>query len=98
GRVWTGAQAGERGLVDRLGGLRAAVQLAKEKAGIDADADVALAVYPPPRPLAEQLAEAFRLSAVRAAAAALPLAAGDGSAAIAQGGALLVPPVWVEIH
>lgn len=109
GRVWTGAQAGERGLVDRLGGLRAAVQLAKEKAGIDADADVALAVYPPPRPLAEQLAEAFRLSAVRAAAAALPLAAGDVSAAvavrldawlaaIAQGGALLVPPVWVEIH
>ena len=28
GRVWTGKQARERGLVDDLGGLRAAVQLA----------------------------------------------------------------------
>lgn len=109
GRVWTGAQAGERGLVDRLGGLRAAVALAKERAGIAADADVSLTVYPPPKPLAQQLAEAFRTSAVRAASAALPFdpealpAAMAGRvrawlAAVAEGGTLLVPPVWVEIH
>jgi len=109
GRVWTGVQAGERGLVDRLGGLRAAVQLAKEKVGIAADADVALAVYPLPKPLAEQLGEALRLSAARAAAAALPFDAEQLSATLAgrigawlgalgEGGALLVPPVWVEIQ
>ncbi|MGH0031579.1 MAG: S49 family peptidase [Myxococcota bacterium] len=55
GRVWTGAQAKEHGLVDRLGGLRAAVLEGKQRAGIDADADVALVVYPPPRSLYEQL-------------------------------------------
>jgi len=40
GRVWTGAQALERGLVDRLGGLDDAIALAKEKAGLDEDARV----------------------------------------------------------
>ncbi len=108
GRVWTGEQAVTRGLVDQLGGLRAAVLLAKERAGIDADADVGLSVYPPPRPLAEQIAESFRLSVARTAASALPFeverfpaAAERVSAwlgAIAQGGALLLPPVWIEIQ
>lgn len=109
GRVWTGQQASERGLVDRMGGLRAAVQVAKERLGIEPDADVALAVYPPPRPLAEQLGEAFRLSAAQAARAAAPLGAAELPAALrgrlgawlgalAEGGALLVPPVWVEIQ
>jgi protease IV len=46
GRVWTGADALERGLVDELGGLRTAVRRAKVLAGIDADAEVELAGYP----------------------------------------------------
>jgi len=46
GRVWTGADALERGLVDELGGLRAAVGRAKVLAGLDADAEVRLAGYP----------------------------------------------------
>lgn len=46
GRVWTGADALERGLVDELGGLRAAVRRAKVLAGLDADAEVRLAGYP----------------------------------------------------
>ena len=46
GRVWTGAQARERGLVDRLGGLDVAIAAAKERAGIDADDDVEVVVYP----------------------------------------------------
>ena len=46
GRVWTGADAKERGLVDELGGLRAAVRRAKVLAGLDADAEVRLAGYP----------------------------------------------------
>ena len=46
GRVWTGADAAERGLVDELGGLRAAVRRAKELAGLDADAQVRTVSYP----------------------------------------------------
>ncbi|WP_183508478.1 MULTISPECIES: signal peptide peptidase SppA [unclassified Mycolicibacterium] len=46
GRVWTGADALEHGLVDELGGLRTAVRRAKVLAGIDVDADVELVSYP----------------------------------------------------
>jgi len=37
GRVWTGADALERGLVDRLGGLRTAVDRAARRSGLDSD-------------------------------------------------------------
>ncbi len=46
GRVWTGRQAKELGLVDELGGLTMALGLAKKEAGIDADEDVRLDVWP----------------------------------------------------
>ena len=46
GRVWTGADAHERGLVDELGGLRTAVRRAKVLAGLDVDAEVTLVGYP----------------------------------------------------
>lgn len=49
GRVWTGAQAAERGLVDELGGLHRAVELARELAEIPADAPVKLKVFPAKR-------------------------------------------------
>ena len=47
GRVWTGRQAKQIGLVDELGGLDRAVSLAKQRAKIPQDADVELLVYPP---------------------------------------------------
>ncbi|MEN3357988.1 MAG: protease [Mycobacteriales bacterium] len=40
GRIWTGADARERGLVDELGGLRRATVIARERAGLPADATV----------------------------------------------------------
>jgi protease-4 len=46
GRVWTGQQALEVGLVDRLGGLDAAVDVAKERAKIAKDQEVALVILP----------------------------------------------------
>ena len=46
GRVWTGRQAKERNLVDELGGLSTAVGLAKKLAGIPAEEDVRLVVWP----------------------------------------------------
>lgn len=46
GRVWTGADALERGLVDELGGFWAAVDDVKMLAGIDADTRVRFKTYP----------------------------------------------------
>ncbi len=46
GRIWTGADALERGLVDELGGFRTAVRRAKVLAGLDQDAEVRLVSYP----------------------------------------------------
>ena len=57
GRVWTGAQARERGLVDALGGLDRAIALAKERAGISAETDVEIVSYPARKSLAELLLE-----------------------------------------
>ena len=59
GRVWTGRQAREKGLVDELGGLDRAIDIAKERAGIDAGDEVELVVYPPRRSLYEALTEQF---------------------------------------
>ena len=57
GRVWTGQQAREHGLVDALGGLDAAIALAKQRAGIPEDEDIEIVVYPPRRSLYEALTE-----------------------------------------
>jgi protease-4 len=46
GRVWTGTQAKELGLVDEIGGLSRAMDLAKELARIPADEQVRLVVWP----------------------------------------------------
>ena len=46
GRVWTGAQAHERGLVDELGGFLRALELTKEAAGIAPDRPVEFRVFP----------------------------------------------------
>ncbi len=55
GRVWTGRQAKERKLVDELGGLSTAVGLAKKLAGIPAEEDVRLVVWPKKLTLWESL-------------------------------------------
>ena len=59
GRVWTGAQAREHGLVDALGGLDTAVTIAKERAKIPADQEVELVEFPGRRTLFETLSEEF---------------------------------------
>lgn len=46
GRIWTGADALERGLVDELGGLRTAITRAKVLAGLDPDIKVRVLSYP----------------------------------------------------
>ncbi len=103
GRVWTGAQAREHGLVDELGGIYAAVAGLREKLGLEPGADVALTVYPPPVSLQEQLAGMLQGAVARAAAPALPLP-GAARAAIAWlegvpvGAPALLPPLALEIQ
>ena len=53
GRVWTGFQAKDKGLVDEFGGLNRAVEVAKELASLPADKDVKRVVFPAPRPFIE---------------------------------------------
>jgi protease IV len=57
GRVWTGTDALERGLVDALGGFGVAVAHARELAGLEPDAPVNLAVYPAERSLFQLILE-----------------------------------------
>ena len=57
GRVWTGEQAKQLGLVDELGGLYTAIDMAKQRARIPADEEVDLVVYPPHRSVYEVLAD-----------------------------------------
>ncbi|WP_373048858.1 signal peptide peptidase SppA [Vulgatibacter sp.] len=47
GRVWTGAQAYERKLVDELGGLSQALRYAREQGGLGAETAVEYRVYRP---------------------------------------------------
>ncbi len=59
GRVWTGAQAKENGLVDELGGFMAATQAAKRAAGIDPKQEVELVYYPRRKSLLQRVGEAL---------------------------------------
>ncbi len=72
GRVWTGADALERGLVDELGGFRTALGRAKVLAGLDEDTDVHMVRYPGsslldmvrPRASSQPAAVSYALAAV----------------------------------
>jgi protease-4 len=74
GRIWTGADAHERGLVDELGGHRDAVRRAKLLAGLDADTDVRLVAYP-----ASSVRDVFRPKASSQPAALVAAAAQPAS-------------------
>jgi protease IV len=55
GRVWTGTQAKDRGLVDDFGGLDKAVEVAKQLAKIPADKGVERVILPYPTTFLQQL-------------------------------------------
>ncbi|GAA4088630.1 signal peptide peptidase SppA [Actinomadura miaoliensis] len=95
GRVWTGADAKDNGLVDELGGLDHALDLARKKAGLPEDAPVRS--YPHVSPL-ERLRPAESSEDRTAAAARLD---GWGSLAgvatrlgLPAAGPLTLPGVW----
>jgi protease IV len=95
GRVWTGAAAKERGLVDELGGLEQAIATARELGKVDAK--VGLEVYPGEPTIKDLLGSFDQIAAVHAGARAdgLPLAFGLAVDQLAQS----VGPhgqAWVE--
>ena len=102
GRVWTGADAVERGLVDELGGLDRAVAIARRRAGLPPTAPVR--VYPRVRPI-DRLRPPGSSESRGAAAAGLPASAlaetwgPAGHLAAALGlsphGPLMLPGTWV---
>ncbi len=55
GRVWTGRQAKANGLIDDLGGLDKAIEIAKDLAKIPADQKVAIVHYPKKKGLLQTL-------------------------------------------
>ncbi|CAN5818692.1 S49 family peptidase [soil metagenome] len=57
GRIWSGADARALGLVDELGGFHVALRLAREAAGLAADAPINLRVYPEERTFLQMLLE-----------------------------------------
>jgi len=63
GRVWTGVQAKEIGLVDELGGIMTAIDAAKKLAEIDADEDVRIKIFPRQKSIEEQINDLFTGSA-----------------------------------
>ncbi|HEY1698280.1 MAG TPA: signal peptide peptidase SppA [Trebonia sp.] len=86
GRVWSGADAVSNGLADETGGLRDAIAIARQRAGLPADAPVR--VYPRLGPL-DQLRPAESSEARPAAAPAVDPAAALVSAFTAGWG-----PAW----
>jgi len=67
GRVWTGRQAYDNGLVDELGGLHRAIEIAKTEAGIAAETPITLVTYPQPRSFFEVLRNWFGVGVARGA-------------------------------
>lgn len=73
GRVWTGREALEHGLVDELGGLELAKTRVKELAGLAPEADAYFEVFPKPKSDLEMLFEALGSAGAAAQSAAQTL-------------------------
>jgi protease IV len=63
GRIWSGAQAKEIGLIDDLGGFRFAIGETKRMIGLEVNAAIELRTFPGPRTKLEQLADMLGVSA-----------------------------------
>jgi len=113
GRVWTGRQALQAHLVDELGGLQTAVEIALEKLGHDREDDVLLVPFPKAPSLAEEISQILLGGAsVSLGVRSLVREAVEGSLPLPQelrvmaswladlpyDAPLLIPSSWVEIR
>ncbi len=95
GRVFTGEQALEKGLVDALGGLDTALAEAKELAGISPETAVTLVDFPKPEPWWKRMLERGR--EVRGSTAAMEeLRRWWETGVVETPGVLWMPPVTIR--
>ncbi len=97
GRVWLGAQGKQNGLIDELGGIDRAIELAKQKAHIPANEKITLVAYPPKRNILDMLMSRADESAaveikIRQLFGAFPVHAW------AEGGILKVMPYTITVR
>ncbi|MDQ6759816.1 MAG: signal peptide peptidase SppA [Acidobacteriota bacterium] len=97
GRVWLGAQGKQNGLVDELGGIDRAIELAKQKAHIPANEKITLVTYPPKRNILDMIVNRGDESAavelkIRQVLGAFPVQSWT------QGGMLKVMPYTITVH
>ncbi len=97
GRVWTGAQAKQNGLVDQLGGIDTAIEMIRKRAKIGASEKINLVMYPPKRSLLEMLMNRNEDTAavemkLKAALGGLPVHS------LAQGGFLKLMPYTIRVQ
>jgi protease-4 len=96
GRVFTGEQAMENGLVDVLGGFDKAVEEAKQLAGISPDVKVKLVEYPRPLSLIEQVLNQRRGEEVKATQAEQLFREWFETGVVTVPGAVWMPPIYVR--
>jgi len=97
GRVWTGKQALERALVDKIGSLDDAIQLAKAKAGLPPDAELELRPFERKQPLLAELARNLEVVQPDPLLGTITQLPGIRTLALLleMGPLLAVPPSWV---
>jgi len=102
GRVWTGEEAKQKGLVDALGGYETALGLAREAAKLSADAPLDVVIYPRERGLVATLLNRWRddddeertqIGAFQRGLAALRMVFAATVAAFDDPGLLRMPPI-----
>jgi protease-4 len=72
GRVWTGEQALDVGLIDDLGGLRESLVAARAEAGIGPQSSMSIRIYPPRRTLFEEFSRLFTTVSLARSLSPLP--------------------------
>jgi protease-4 len=97
GRVWLGSQAAANGLVDQLGGLDAALDLAKKRAGIPAAERVTVEIFPAPTSILDMLLRRQSPDDLLQARLA-SVFGGMPFHAWMKGGYLRLMPYWVDAH
>lgn len=100
GRVWLGSQALEQGLVDELGGLDRAIELARAAAEIDEEAELKLVPYPAPKNIFESLIdpETWTRETPLPAALRSKLAEIPNLVSLLQGGMLRIAPYSITVE
>lgn len=96
GRVFTGTQALERGLVDVIGGFDEALEETRKLAGLDPGAPVTLVDLPQPKPIWMQMLEAGRHDEEALDTTSASLRQWLQTGVVQTPGTVWMPPIWIR--